>query len=135
MSASPEELIAINGLLIEREGEFARVHTLESQINALLGDSYPFDPPVTTVPSTIKKKVVKPKKAVSKTKPFKARRLNHSEVAYRMTWHDSGQETERTATDLRGLDTLIQESLPGMKLLKIETVDLSGNSVEKIFPV
>lgn len=134
MSASPEELIAINGLLIEREGKFARVHTLESQINALLGGSYPFDPPEVIVPSTIKKKATKAKKAKGKAKPFKARRLNEGEVGYRMTWHDKGQDTEQIATDLRSLEALISESLPGMKLLKIETVDLNGATIEQIFP-
>ncbi|MFQ3225941.1 MAG: hypothetical protein ACI8Z5_002210, partial [Lentimonas sp.] len=37
MPASTEELIAINSLLIEREAEFARVHSIEAQISQLLG--------------------------------------------------------------------------------------------------
>ena len=63
MSASTEELIAINSLLIEREAEFARVHSIEAQISELLGAEYPFDPPEVIVPSTITKKPTKAKKA------------------------------------------------------------------------
>ena len=130
MSASPEELIAINSLLISREAAFARVHSVESQINALLGETYPFDPPGVVVPSTIKKKTTQPNKSKAKAKPFKARRLNEGEVGYRMTWIDEGQTLEQTATDLRTLDTIMQQSLPGMKLLKVETVDLNGQISE-----
>ena len=136
MSASPEELIAINSLLIKREAEFARVYSVETQINALLGASYPFDPPDTVVPSTIKNKAVKANNTKAKAKPFKARRLNEEagEISYRMTWIDKEQSVEQTATDLRTLDAIIQHSLPGMKLQKIETIDLNSETIEQLFP-
>ncbi|MGJ8639660.1 MAG: hypothetical protein ACSHYA_09730 [Opitutaceae bacterium] len=135
MSASPEELIAINSLLIKREADFARVHTLESQINKLLGGEFPFEPPEVVVPSTIKKKATKAKKAKPKPKPLKPRRLNPGEVAYQMTWLNKGQTTTHQATSLKSLNTLFQESLPEMKLLKIETIDLEGQLVETLFTV
>lgn len=133
MSASPEELIAINSLLIQREAELARVHMTESRINELLGADYPFEAPNVTLPSSIKKKANKPKKTKSKATTIKPRRLNAGEIAYRITWLDKGQTTEQKATGLKHLTALLQDSLPGMKLLKLETVDLNGEVVDSLF--
>lgn len=132
MSASTEELIAINSLLIEREAEFARVHSIEAEISALLGAEYPFDPPEVVVPSTIKKKAAKAKRA-AKAKPIKVRRLATGEVAYRFTWIDKGQTVTNELTELKAVDTLINDTLPGMKLLKVETLDFDSAVVETLF--
>ena len=129
MSASTEELIAINSLLIEREAEFARVHSIEAQISELLGAPYPLEPPEVVVPSTIKKKATKATRA-AKVKPLKVRRLAEGEVAYRFTWIDKGQTVVNELTELKAVDTLIHDALPGMKLLKVETLDLDSNTVE-----
>jgi hypothetical protein len=102
MSASTEELIAINSLLIEREAEFARVHSMEAQISALLGAEYPFEPPEVTIPSTIKKKVGKAKRA-PKQAALKLRRLGPGEVAYRITWIDKGQRVTNEVTELKAV--------------------------------
>lgn len=133
MPASPEELIAINRLLIEREAEYARLHRVESRINALLGGAYPFEAPQAEFPSSIKKNTVKAKKAPAKAKPIKARRLNEGEAGYRLRWIDQGQHNEQSATDLKQVKELLNHTLPGMKLLKIETVDIRGNAVETLF--
>ena len=135
MSASPEELIAINRLLIEREAELARVHIAESRINALLGADYPFEAPRVDLPSSLRRKVSKLKKAKAKTAKVKPRRLNEGEVAYRVTWEAKGQTTEQTASELKQVDALLEEPLPGMRLLKIETVDLDGQLVETLFAI
>jgi len=132
MSASTEELIAINSLLIEREAEFARVHSIEAQISELLGAEYPFDPPEVIVPSTIKKKPTKAKKA-AKAKPLKVRRLASGEVGYRFTWIDKGQTVTNELTELKAVDALIQDALPGMKLLKVETLDFDSATVETLY--
>lgn len=133
MSASPEELIAINSLLIEREAAFARVHTAESQINELLGGEYPFEAPRTELPSSIKKKVAKRKKTKAKAATLKPRRLNEAEVAYRLTWMDRGQAYEENCTGLKQVTALLEDALPEMKLIKIETVDIHENVVETLF--
>jgi hypothetical protein len=134
MSASTEELIAINSLLIEREAVFARVHTLESRMSCLLGEPYPFEAPAVTLPSSIKKMASKSKKAAKQKAPLKPRRLNDNEVAYRLSWRDKGQAVAQELTDLRSIVALFQESLPGMKLLQIETIDLNGAVIEQLFP-
>jgi hypothetical protein len=131
MSASTEELIAINSLLIEREAEFARVHSIEAQMAELLGAPYPLEPPEVIVPSTIKKKATKATRA-AKVKPLKVRRLAEGEVAYRFTWIDKGQTVINELTELKTVETLIHDTLPGMKLLKIETLDLDSNTVERL---
>jgi hypothetical protein len=131
MPASPEELIAINSLLIEREAAFARVHSIESRISELLGEPYPFSAPAVELPSKIKNRAKKTtKQKGTKSKPFKPRRLNADEVAYRLTLIDKGQVIEQSATDLKHVTTLLADSLPGMKLQKVETVDLNNKSVE-----
>jgi hypothetical protein len=134
MSASTEELIAINSLLIEREAEFARVHSIEAEISALLGAEYPFDPPAVTIPSTIKKKASKAKRA-AKAAPIKIRRLVAGEVAYRFTWIDKGQTVTNELTELKAVDALINDSLPGMKLLKVETLDFDSATLETLYEV
>ena len=122
MSASTEELIAINSLLIEREAEFARVHSMEAQISALLGAEYPFAPPEVTIPSTIKKKASKAKHAPKKA-AIKLRRLALGEVAYRIT----------EVTDLKAVTPLIHDGLPGMQLLTVETLNFDSTPVESLY--
>lgn len=134
MSASTEELIAINSLLIEREAEFARVHSIEAQISELLGAEYPFDPPKAVIPSTIKKKASKTKRA-PQAKPIKIRRLAEGEVAYRFTWIDKGQTVTNELTELKAVNELINDTLPGMKLLKVETLDFDSATVETLYEV
>jgi hypothetical protein len=131
MPASTEELIAINSLLIEREAEFARVHSIEAQISELLGAAYPFEPPKITIPSTIKKKPGKAKRA-AKVAPLKIRRLAPGEIAYRFTWIDQGQTVTNELTDLKAVNELINDSLPGMKLLKIETLNFDSEVVQTL---
>jgi hypothetical protein len=131
MPASTEELIAINSLLIEREAEFARVHLIEAQISSLLGAQYPFEPPKVTVPSTIKKKAKKTTRA-TKVAPIKVRRLASDEIAYRFTWIDRGQTIISELTELKTVSTLISDPLPGMKLLKIETLNFDSEVVQTL---
>jgi hypothetical protein len=132
MSASTEEIIAINSLLIKREAEFARVHSIEAQISALLGVEYPFDPPAVIIPSTIKKKASKTKPAAQEP-AIKIRRLADDEIAYRFTWLDQGQTVANELTELKAVDTLINDTLPGMKLLKVETLDFDSATVQTLY--
>lgn len=134
MPASTEELIAINSLLIQREAAFARVHELEQKIDQLLGDNYPFEAPSVALPSALKKKPAKANKAERKAAPFKPRRLNENEVGYRISSQDRGQNTQQELTDLRLIEALLAETLPDMKILKIETIDLAGTAIETLFP-
>lgn len=135
MSISTEELIAINGLLIEREGAFARVGDIEQSINQLLGADYPFETPEAIPPSRQKRKPVKRAKA-AKAKvvgPPKLRRLKPGECAYRFTWQNKSGTHSSEATDLKAADALVKHPLPGTKLAKVETLDLEATVVECIY--
>jgi len=86
------------------------------------------------VPSTIKKKPTKAKRA-AKVAPLKIRRLAEGEVAYRFTWIDKGQTVTNELTDLKAVNELIHDALPGMKLLKVETLDFDSSIVETLHKV
>jgi hypothetical protein len=137
MSAvSPEELIQINHLLIEREAAFARVHTLEQAIHKLLGAEYPLPAPPAALPSTLHKKATKAKKnptPTSAVKGPKARRLADGEVAYRVSWRENGEPRETELTDLRSLEPIIEESLPAIRLLSITTIDIDGHVMDTLY--
>ncbi|WP_269523998.1 hypothetical protein [Coraliomargarita parva] len=136
MSVSREELIAINGLLIQREAAYARVGGIERAINDLLGADYPFDVPEAIPPSLVRRKTVKRKApAKDKSAELKLRRLKEDECAYRFTWTEHGQRQTRVVTDLRNVDAFIKCPLPGMKLLKVETLDLNSKLVDCLFEV
>ncbi len=135
MSVSTEELIAINGLLIEREGAFARVSEIEQSINRLLGDEYPFDAPEAVPPSAFKRKALKQKRITEAKAPDapKIRRLKAGECAYRFTWSEKDGVHVREATELRPIEALIKQPLPGTKLLKVETLDLDSAVVDCLY--
>lgn len=134
MPVSTEELIAINSLLIEREAAFARVHELEATINQRLGVKYPFPAPTVALPALVKKKPFKTKKQQNKTTVFKARRLLANEVGYRISSLERGQISQQELTDLRLINPLLQENLPDCKLITIETINLTGQVIDTLFP-
>ncbi len=134
MSISTEELIAINGLLIEREVAFARVGSIEQSINELLGGDYPFPAPEAIPPSTQKRKTKKKAARAAKPKgPPKLRRLRSPEVAYRIHTIEQGQPQQREATDLKPLEAIIKGTITGIRLSKVETLNSSGEAVEVIY--
>ncbi|MGB0415531.1 MAG: hypothetical protein ACPGKS_01645 [Coraliomargarita sp.] len=136
MPASTEDLIAINGLLIEREAKYARVGEIEASINQLLDGDYPFPPPEHIPPSTRKRKAPKRKKAAAtKATPGpKLRRLRTGEFAYRIHWRNSdGTESQSEITEFKAIDTLIKSLQPGAKPLQIETLDLENEVVDCLY--
>jgi len=134
MPVSTEELIAINSLLIEREAALARVHGLEATINQRLGAKYPFPAPTVALPASVIKKPFKTKKPQNKTTLFKARRLLANEAGYRISTLERGQVNRQELTDLRLVNPLLQENLPDCKLITIETINLTGQVIDTLFP-
>ena len=135
MSVSPEELIAINSLLIEREEAYARVAEIEQSICHLLGADFPFEPPRAIPSSAHKRKASKKRRAASKKAqgPPKIRRLKPGECAYRFTWSEKEHVQVREATELRAIETFIKHPTSGNKLLKVETLDIDSEVVDCIF--
>ena len=127
MSISTEELIAINGLLIEREAAFARVGGIEQSINELLGGDYPFPTPEAIPASTHKRKAKKKATKAPKPKgPPKLRRLRSPEVAYRIHTIEQGETQQRDTSDLKPLEAIINGTISGIRLSKVETINSSG---------
>lgn len=92
MSLPRQQRVAIDRLLLQREEQFLRVHSCESEIEAILGAAYPFPPPP-DLPSRQKRRT--PKKAAGRTaaKPAKRPRialaplaLEDGESAYRIVY-------------------------------------------------
>ena len=134
MSISTEELIAINGLLIEREGAYARVGNIEQSINQLLGGDYPFPAPETIPTSTQKRKAKKKTAKAAKPKgPLKLRRLRNPEVAYRIHTLEHNEPKQGESQDLKPLDAIITGTISGIRLSKVETVNNRGEVVEILY--
>lgn len=134
MSISSEELIAINGLLIEREVAFARVGSLEQSINELLGGDYPFPAPETIPTSTQKRKAKKKAAKAPKAKgPPKLRRLRSPEVAYRIHTLVKGEAQSRELTDLKPIESIVKGQVASIRLSKVETLNSKGEAVELLF--
>ena len=55
------------------------------------------------------------------------------EVAYRFTWIDKSQTVTNEVTELKSVDALINDALPGMKLLKVETLDFDSATIETLY--
>lgn len=134
MSISTEELIAINGLLIEREGAYARVSNIEQDIEKILGGEYPFPTPEAVPPSHHKRKPnKKPKTKATKKAHPKLRRLKTGEYAYQITWLENGTQNQQTILQPAAIDTLIKDPLPNCKLLHVATLDANSQVVEQIY--
>jgi len=106
---------------------FARVYTVESKINKLLGEAYPFEAPTILLPSAEKRKKSKSKAAKpAKKVSIKIRRLNSEEVGYRITWIDKNNRKTTDVRNTRNIMPLLQSMLPGTKLEKVEIMSVNG---------
>lgn len=136
MPLSIDERIATNGLLMEREAAYARVSEIEGAINQLLQGEYPFPVPDSVPPSCMKRKPPKAQrgtKAPRKKPAIKLRRLKETEVAYRYSWLENGEEKEATTIESRLIDTFVKSPPEGVRILKIDTIDIDGNLVESLY--
>lgn len=139
----PDQHIAINTLLLEREECFLRVHTLEAAAARILGEPYPFNRP--SLPSDGRaagRKKAGPRPgaaathAVSGTSSVGAtttqpqprlRKLddNLGEVTYRVTYREHGKLLRETHTDPAALEVLLASQEDTLLVERIETLDTS----------
>lgn len=123
MSLPPEELIAINDLLIERETAFSGIGRIEDAIANILGQPYPLDPPKTILPSTVKKKKVKQAKvAAPKVSIPKLRKLFSDEISYRVFYTDGTEHLEQDILDPMAAQKFLEKPLPGFKINRVITL-------------
>lgn len=117
-----DQQIRINGLLLQREELFVRVHECERAIEALLDKPYPFARP--TLPSDRRgKRKPGPARAAAKD-PL--RPLEASEQAYRVTYLRAGQTGREDHDDLAALRTLLASQGTDLRVTRIETIDAGG---------
>ncbi len=125
----------VDRLLLAREERFARIHAIEREVESILGQPYPFDPPPADLPSLAPRKQQKkrasrkPKKSPAAKSSAPVRPLRPGESAYRVTYTgtDGTQRTE-IHHDTEALGTFLAALAPAV--LRIETVDTEGEGVE-----
>lgn len=121
-----EKGIQINQLLLERESCLSEVFDLEQQISIVLGQRYPFDPPV-DLPSMQKRKKTRKEKP-KKTNPIRLRELDPAtEYAYRIVYTEPEAVREELHIDPRALTLLLTTELPHLHVQFIETVAIDEN--------
>ena len=130
---SVDELIAINGLLIERETELAGVSAMEHQVTKILGQPYPFDDLSASLPSKRKSKAIRGAKRPKLKAPPKARRLRANESAYRVYSLQNGKAVIDEISDFRPFEHLLQNPLPSLQITKVETLDANRSTAEILF--
>ena len=128
--------IQINGLLLQREELFVRVHDLEQAAAAILGEPYPFTRPQLPSDAKLKRKpTARPASASSVTPASPAalareslRHLEGLETAYRVTYRRFGQVVTEDHDDLDALRTLLSSQGANLTVTRVETIDLGART-------
>jgi hypothetical protein len=120
----PDQQIAINALLLQREELFVRIHDLETAASAILGEPYPFTRP--ELPSDERGK----RKASSRPVAARdlVRRLEGRETAFRVTYRRFGQSVQEVHDDPDALRTLLASQGANLQVTRLETIDLGGRT-------
>lgn len=130
-----DQQIQINGLLLQREELFVRVHDLETAAAAILGEPYPFTRPPLPSDVRLKRKPTAPRSASAGSPASPAalarealRRLEGLETAYRVTYRRFGQVVQEDHDDLDALRTLLSSQGANLTVTRVETIDLGGRT-------
>ncbi len=121
---TPTQQIQINGLLLQREELFVRIHDLETAAAAILGEPYPFTRP--PLPSDQRGKKKPGSARTAARDPL--RRLEGLETAYRVTYQRAGQSVQEVHDELDALRTLLAAQGANLRVTRIETIDLGGRT-------
>lgn len=134
-----DQQIQINGLLLQREELFVRVHDLETAAAAILGEPYPFTRPSLPSDTRLKRKPTPRLASAASSASGPAvspaalarealRRLEGLETAYRVTYRRFGQVVTEDHDDLDALRTLLASQGASLAVTRIETIDLGGRT-------
>ena len=129
-----DQQIQINGLLLQREELFVRVHDLEQAAAAILGEPYPFTRPPLPSDAKLKRKPTATRAASAAPASPAAlareslRRLEGLETAYRVTYRRFGQVVTEDHDDLDALRTLLYAQGANLTVTRVETIDLGGRT-------
>lgn len=125
--------IQLNGLLLEREAAWVRVHAAEQAVAALLGEPYPWTRPVLPSDQRGRRKAAGGARTASGPRE-RLRKLEAGEVAYRVTYRQFDQDLSEVHAEPEALRTLL--AAQGMQLAvgRIETLDAAGTVVAVLLP-
>ena len=129
-----DQQIQINGLLLQREELFVRIHDLETAAAAILGEPYPFTrPPLPSDTKLKRKPTARPSERSGGFPPPTApreslRRLEGRETAYRVTYRRFGQVVTEDHDNLDALRTLLASQGAHLTVTRVETIDLGGRT-------
>jgi hypothetical protein len=119
-----DQKIQINGLLLQREELFVRIHDLEKSAAALFGGPYPFTRP--SLPSDARNKGKSSSARAAVRDPL--RKLEGLETAYRVTYRRFNQIVIEDHDDLEALRTLLAAQGKNLAVTRLETIDLGGRA-------
>lgn len=119
-------LIRLNQLLLEREAQFVRVHSLEQAAAKILGEPYPFTRPA--LPSDVRRKAKPaPRGATAGLREqLQLRRLEETETAYRVTYRQAERVVTEEHDAFEAVRTLLSSQTARLEVQKIETLDTTG---------
>lgn len=123
--------IELHGKLLEREAQFANVHSLEQQILGILDQPYPFELR-DDLPSLQKRKKAKRHRATKK-KAIRLRKLETGEMAYRATYLQGMEERSELHLLAAPIELLINRAIGEITILRVATLDHSGAELETLF--
>lgn len=123
----PDQQIRINGLLLQREELFVRIHDIEAAASSILGEPYPFTRPPLPSDTRSKRKPGAARAAAAPRDPL--RKLEGRELAFRVTYERSGQTVVEDHDELSALRTLLAAQGATLRVTRIDTVDLAGKRV------
>ncbi|MCC5787997.1 MAG: hypothetical protein JJT75_00035 [Opitutales bacterium] len=138
MSASPQDTLHSDRLLLRRELLFAQVAQIEETIEDILGETYPFPEPP-DLPSRQKRRA---KKAASRKKAkgssagkgaaaVRLRPLQDGEAGYCLIWRqEDGEERRDWLEDGAPLASILKYPSGNLQPIRIETVDKEGKCLE-----
>lgn len=122
-----DQQILINGLLLQREELFLRIHELESAADAILGEPYPFVRPILPSDNRGKRKPgSQGRAAVLGKDPL--RRLESGETAFRVTYRRFGQTVHEDHDEVDALRSLLLAQGKTLSVTRIETIDFAGHT-------
>jgi hypothetical protein len=124
--------IKLHEKLLQREEQFARVHSLEQQILEILVDQpYPFELR-DDLPSLQKCKKPTKHKTV-KYKEVRLRKLTDQETAYRVTYQQGMEERTEDHQLAAPIELLINRDIGEITILQVITLTADGSEEETLF--
>ena len=102
-----------------------RIHEIEQDAAAILGEPYPFARPALPSDAKLKRKSSAPRVA---TPGESLRRLEGLETAYRVTYRRFGQVVTEDHDDLDALRTLLASQGAHLTVTRVETIDLGART-------